>query len=174
MIIETPRLFLLAGTADRLRAELQGITDLAAALRAEIPSAWPPPLYDEAAVRWMLERVEADPVWATWGSRYFLHKQEGGPIAVGAGGFKGPPNAEGTVELGYSVLPQYQRQGFATEAVEGMLAFARQQTEVRRVTAETLPTLVPSIGVLEKTGFDLTEEAAGDGVLRFARNFDGP
>jgi len=173
MTIETPRLILVAGTAERLRAELQNVPNLAKVLGAEVSTDWPPPLYDEAAVRWMLERVESEPLWSKWGSRYFLHKQSRSqPVAVGAGGFKGPPDATGQVELGYSVLPRYQRQGFATEAVQGMLHFAFTHAEVRRVTAETLPSLVPSMGVLEKTGFYLTDEDAGEGVLRFARNRD--
>ena len=40
--------------------------------------------------------------------------------------------------------------------------------EVDRVTAETLPELAPSIGVLEKAGFTLAEgEGSEPGVIRF-------
>jgi hypothetical protein len=36
-----------------------------------------------------------------------------------SGGFKGIPEAQGIVEIGYSILSQQQRQGYATEAVLG-------------------------------------------------------
>lgn len=170
MDIETPRLLLRVGNADRLRAELAGGEGFALVLGASVPASWPPPLFDQGAVQWMLERVEADSYWITWGARYFLRKHTEGPaVAVGAGGFKGPPDATGTVELGYSIVPEQQRNGYASEAVEGMVAFAFTHPEVKRVIAETLPSLEPSIGVLQKTGFHLTQEDAGEGVIRFAR-----
>ena len=43
---------------------------------------------------------------------------------VGNGGFKGPPSASGVVEIGYSILPAFQRRGFATEAARCLMAAA--------------------------------------------------
>jgi RimJ/RimL family protein N-acetyltransferase len=47
------------------------------------------------------------------------------------------------------------------------LAAALDVPEVSAVIAETLPELVPSIGVLERCGFSLLGEGSTPGVLRF-------
>ncbi len=73
------------------------------------------------------------------------------------------------MEIGYFVIPTYQRRGLATEAVEGMLQRAFASPEVRRVIAETLPELAPSIRVLEKSGFSLIGEGSEPGVVRYER-----
>ena len=88
---------------------------------------------------------------------------------MGAGGYKGPPATDGSVEIGYSILPEYQQRGFATEAVEALVTRAFENPDVTRVTAETLPDLSPSIGVLEKTGFELLGEGSEPGVIRYGR-----
>ena len=69
--------------------------------------------------------------------------------AIGNGGFKGRPDADGSVEVGYSVMENYQRNGFAPEAVEALVDWAFGYREVQRVIAQTLPELRPSIRVLE-------------------------
>ncbi|HPF62354.1 MAG: GNAT family N-acetyltransferase [Gemmatimonadetes bacterium] len=169
MTIHTARLALIPATADHLRAELTGPDALAAALGVEVPAAWPPPLYDGDAVRWVLDRIAEDARHLAWGTRYFIWKAPDGHVAVGAGGFRGPPDRAGTVEIGYSILPAYQRRGFASEATEGMVQHAFTDTAVTRVIAETLPDLTPSIGVLEKQGFSCIGEGSEPGVIRFER-----
>jgi [ribosomal protein S5]-alanine N-acetyltransferase len=68
---------------------------------------------------------------------------------------------DGLVEIGYSMLEMHQRQGYATEAVRGLLSWAFQNPEVQRVVADTLPGLTPSIRVMEKSGFAFV----GDGPI---------
>lgn len=169
MPIHTARLSLLPGTVRVLEAELAGREALAAALGVDIPESWPPPLYDADAMQWMLERLEENSEFEVWGFRYFVRQAETSEsrVAVGAGGFKGPPSSDGSVEIGYSVLPEFQRQGFATEATEGLLERAYEDPGVTHVLAETLPDLAQSIGVLEKTGFVITGEGSEPGVVRY-------
>lgn len=179
MAIRTARLDLIPGTAAVLEAELQGRTALARALGVDVPPGWPPPLFDEDAIRWTLERLRADPSHATWGLHYFVLRETTAapsrpgrtptprPLAVGAGGFKGPPDGNGAVEIGYSVLPDFQRRGFATEATDGMVERAFGDPRVRLVVAQTLPELVPSIGVLAKVGFRFAGEGEEEGVIRY-------
>src|SRR5262245_32321431 len=54
---------------------------------------------------------------------------------VGHAGFKGPPNADGMVEIAYGIHPEFQRRGFATEAVEGLTEFALRDLRVQLVWA---------------------------------------
>ena len=54
---------------------------------------------------------------------------------IGTCGFKGPPTDDGTVEIGYGVLPEFRRQGHATEAARGLIEHALAHPTVTRVKA---------------------------------------
>ena len=168
--IRTPQLELVAATGTQLRAELAGRDALAAALDAHVPESWPPELYGEggtAAARWVLARMAEAPAERRFFQYYFLHVGDGAArTLVGVGGFKGAP-VDGVVELGYEVLAEYRRRGFATEATAAMLSFAFAQDDVQTVAAQTLPHLAASIGVLQRCGFRLTGTGEAAGVIRF-------
>ena len=167
--IRTDRLTLVPGTRTLLTAELDGPQALSTVLGVRVPPTWPPPLYDRDAIEWMLARLTDDAQFMVWGFRYFVLGDGRDPVAIGAGGYKGPPDATGTVEIGYAVLPEHQRQGYATEATLGLVEHAFADPAVRRVIAETLPDLTPSIGVLVKCGFALVDEGSEPGVIRYER-----
>ncbi|HYM25491.1 MAG TPA: GNAT family N-acetyltransferase [Vicinamibacterales bacterium] len=174
-MIRTPRLDLALAKEKQLRAELEGRAALAAALRCDVPDGWPPEFYDADAVNYSLNWLLKHPSDAEWGFYYFLERISGArPVLVGAGGFKGAPDADGLVELGYSIVPERRRRGYATEAVRGMLAFAFADARVRTVIGQTLPSLPGSIGVLEKAGFRFTgaghdpDAPPGEQVIRYA------
>jgi RimJ/RimL family protein N-acetyltransferase len=143
-----------------LRAELESHAALAAELGADVPPSWPPELYDVDAVRYTLGWLDANPSDAAWGLYYLMEippAEEGRPSArpllVGVGGYKGAPDASGSVEIGYGVVPESRRRGYAREAVDGLLARAFADPRVARVLAHTLPELAPSIAVLHSAGF---------------------
>lgn len=169
-VLETERLELVPGTSTMLCADLAGPAALADALGVDVPASWPPDLYDEPAIRFMLNALDAQPDFAAWGFHYFVLRPgaEGANArtAVGVGGFKGPP-VDGTVEIGYSILPEFRRRGLATEAVRALLDRSFADPRVRRVVAETLPELRPSIGVLEKVGMRQIGPGSEPGVIRF-------
>ena len=72
--------------------------------------------------------------------------------------FKGEPDETGTIEIGYGTYPTLQRRGYMTEMVRGLLAWAGQQPDVRRVVADTEAENVASQKVLEKSGFQLFDQ----------------
>jgi ribosomal-protein-alanine N-acetyltransferase len=74
-------------------------------------------------------------------------------IVIGLCGFVGLPDSDRAVEIGYSIAPTYQRQGFATEAAAALVDFAARSGRVRVVRAHTRPEVSPSTSVLEKCGF---------------------
>jgi RimJ/RimL family protein N-acetyltransferase len=84
---------------------------------------------------------------------------------VGTCGFKGAPDADGRVEVGYSVLEQFRCRGLATEAVAALIraAFAAGASEV---AAETYPSLLPSLRVMEKCGMIPLGAGSEPGTVR--------
>jgi RimJ/RimL family protein N-acetyltransferase len=165
-MILTSRLRLIPGTAEMGRAELETRDRFAALVGARVPDDWPPPLNDEGSMKWFVERIEAQPDHVGWYAWYFVARGDD-PVLIGNGGFKGPPDSKGVVETGYSIIPRYHRQGFATEAITALVRWAFDHDRVTRVIAHTLPDLTPSIGVLRKIGF--VEAGAGEeeGTIRF-------
>jgi RimJ/RimL family protein N-acetyltransferase len=155
-VLHTPRLRLIAATPESLRAELVTPSALGDVLEVDVPPSWPPELYDADAVRWTLGFLLAHPDERLWSLYYLV--EVGASAAerdrlVGLCGFKGAPDEEGIVEIGYGVVAESRRRGFASEAVRALLAIAFADSRVRAVIAHTLPELVPSIGVLRATGF---------------------
>jgi RimJ/RimL family protein N-acetyltransferase len=166
-MIRTQRLELVRATHELLSAALESPSALAAVLSAEVPATWPPELLDRPALEFTRDRLDQAPDEGAWWMYFVvLPGPAGGRVLIGTAGYKGPP-ADGTVEIGYSIVSDHQRRGYASEAVRGLVARAFGVSEVRRVIAETLPELTPSIGVLRKCGFALVGEGSEPGVIRF-------
>jgi ribosomal-protein-alanine N-acetyltransferase len=149
-----------------LQAELEQPAELGSLLRVEVPAAWPPPLYDADAIRYALRRIGEYGEVGWWWWYFVLRAPHRTGLLIGAGGYKGPPY-DGEVEIGYSIIPQFQRQGFASEATSGLIAHAFSQPDVEVVSAETFPALIGSVGVLRKCGFSYVGPGADDGVIRY-------
>jgi len=151
--LSTSRLKLIPATFSLMQAELGRQEAFSRSLGARIPENWPPEILVDALVLFFAQ-LKHDPKLAGWLSWYFVLRGNGEePVLVGSGGFKGPPLPDGTVELGYSVLPQYRGRGYATEAVGALLLWAFSHKEVARVIAETALENRSSVRVLKKLGF---------------------
>lgn len=168
----TNRLELVPTTVALCDAESRGAAALATTLGAKVPRSWPPPVFEAEDVDRIRGRLIADPMAADWTLHYVLRRAGSGvgrPALIGVAGYDGPPNADGVVEIGYAIAEEYQRQGYATEAVMALLGHAFADPRVRVVAATTYTTLRASIGVLEKTGFTQVSRDAESGVVRFER-----
>ena len=166
-ILESPRLTLVAANTALVEADLQGIEPLKSMLESEIPDNWPPDLYDREPMNFALRQL-ADPAEQGWSFWYLMTRTTDARELVGICGFKGRPNAAGSVEIGYSVLSQFRNQGLATEAVERLVTWAFSHQSVIEVCAETLPHLQQSIRVMKKNGFSHTGPGSERGVVRYA------
>ncbi len=169
-MLETRRLRLITGTVALAQAELRDREDFARQLGAAVPENWPPETLADALPLFLelLEAAEEGTPWYTW---YALQSPDGAgkEILVGSIGFKGAPDATGTVEVGYSVLPQFQGRGYASEMAAALVDWALGQEGVQRVIAETEPGNTGSIGVLRNTGFMPAGTATEPGHIRFER-----
>ena len=79
---------------------------------------------------------------------------------VGDVGFLGPPD-DGLLEIGFSVIPDCRRRGYATEAARAMVAWALREPGVRGVVARCDADNEASIGVIQRVGFVRTDEVDG-------------
>jgi [ribosomal protein S5]-alanine N-acetyltransferase len=118
-----------------------------------------PPLMDDALPHFR-DVLLTSPDTGSWGP-YLLVLRESGE-AVGSAGFTGPPDATGSVTLGYSVYPMFQRQGIASEAVKSLAGWALAQPGVRRVRATIPPEHVASQCVAARAGFRQTSLVEDD------------
>jgi RimJ/RimL family protein N-acetyltransferase len=169
--LRTTRLEVISATPEMARAERDDRDRLLRDFNIRLAEPWPPPLNDEASLAWTIAVLDANKDQAGWGGWYIcLPGTEGEPaLAIGGCGFKGLPDESGTVEVGYSVLEEYQRRGYASEAIGALIAWAFAQPGVRRVIAETYPELIGSLGVLRKLGFKPVDGGSEPDVLRFER-----
>lgn len=148
---------------ERLRLPLWTADDVAAIRSGERRDGWHPdyPRRDD---------VDAATLWRdgdTWAPRHIVR----GVTALGSIGFFGPPEPapDGVLEteVGYGLVAEARGYGFATEALQGLLAGA-DAAEVR-VRASVEPTNAASIRVLAKCGFTQLRGANEDGELVMAR-----
>ncbi|MGR5994201.1 GNAT family N-acetyltransferase [Bacillus cereus] len=95
-----------------------------------------------------VENVKQDAALLPWGAWYVFRKED--DSVLGDIGFKGKPNEDQTVEIGYGFIEKYWNQGYATEAVKELIDWAFKTGEVETIIAETLIDNYSSMRVLEK------------------------
>jgi RimJ/RimL family protein N-acetyltransferase len=164
--LSTPRLILIGTDDALLRAEIAGPETLSTALASLVPASWPPEHHDRNTIDWVLSslpHLEPDSPW-----RYYYLLLRAPRTLIGTCGIKQPPDNNGCVEVGYSVLEEFQRHGFASEAVAALMdaAFSRGATEV---AAETFPSLLPSVRVMEKCGMTKTGAGSEPDTVRYSK-----
>ena len=165
-MISTDRLDLIPATPAMLNAELEGNDAFARAIGVTVPDNWPPVLYDHGAIEWTLGMLREVPEMADW-AMYYIVERGDEPAVTGTVGYKGPPGAEATVEIGYGLLEQYRGRGYATESARALIDRAFADPRVQRVTAQTYPHLTASINVMERCGLSYGGEAEESGVIYF-------
>jgi len=149
---QTPNLRLIPQTREDVRSMIEGMSPFE---KAQLSVAW-------------LAQYEASGASDPWVHGFRLVHRSSGNI-VGFCSFKGPP-ADGVVEIAYGIAPDEQGKGYATEAAQALVAFARSFPEVKVIRAHTLADGAASKRVLEKCGFQCVGEVVDpeDGpVLRF-------
>ena len=150
--LETPRLLLLQTPLEVIQKRLE--TDNFNATIQNLSIHFPP--------EWPGLALDMFPMWAEHLSKHPESEEWGGILvekssltAVGQMGCKGKPTPEGMVEIGYGINLSFWGRGYATEAVQALVAWLWQQPNVEIIRAETLPENLASRRVLEKTGFSL-------------------
>ena len=159
MELRTERLELIPCTAEVIEAALADPDEVGRMLGLHVPPGWPSDDLRDTLPGYARDAA-ADPDRLGWGPWLIVEAAE--RVVVGDAGFHGRPDAAGTVEIGYGILAEYRRRGYATEAAQGLVAWAFTQPAVERVVAECEADNLGSIRVLEKLGM---RRAGAEGSL---------
>ncbi|WP_344211320.1 GNAT family N-acetyltransferase [Kribbella sancticallisti] len=98
-----------------------------------------------------LKQLEDEPEAAGWLVHAAVSEPEG--VVIGHGGYHGPPDANGMVEVGYTVDLQYRRQGYAKAILAALIDRAATEPGVRVVRASISPTNAASLATIANFGF---------------------
>jgi RimJ/RimL family protein N-acetyltransferase len=153
LLLATPRLRLVPVNGTTVRADLAGPEHLSISLDSDLADDWPPGLWadDRPILAEVLATMRDDDGWRPW---YWLLRQADGSLRlIGVGGFSGPPDDQGVVTLGFSMVPSLWRRGYASEAVAALVEWSSRQHDLRVIEAFTENDNLGSIKVLQNNGF---------------------
>ena len=148
LVLRTPRLDLVLDSTD---AVLARIDTMSPADRSQVSPEWVARMRRTAPSAW---------------THGFTIVERATSAAVGSCAFKGPPDADGMVEIAYGIEPEHRGRGYAKEAALGLVEYARE-AGVSVVRAHTLPENAASIRVLAACGFQRIGEVVDpeDGLV---------
>lgn len=110
-------------------------------------------------------QAAADPEGEPFGIWVMIEVRTG--LVVGDIGFMGPPDGAGAVEVGYSVVPDRRRRGYAGEALAALVAWVLRQPGAATVIARSSTGNEASVRTLRRAGFVVTDDADGTLAWRF-------
>lgn len=156
---ETPMVELTLIPESAMEALLTGsLAEASRIVGLDLPEFY---LTQERHWRFRLGQIRTDPAVAPWLARAVY----GQPAAavVGRAGFHGPPDDRGMVEIGYAIVPEFRRQGYARAAVGELLVYAVEHG-ARTVRASVSVENVASLAVIRGNGFaHVAEQWTEDG-----------
>ncbi len=152
--MQTHRIKLINCTPEILQKALEGDRALAAYLGVTVPDIWTE--FGRGMFDYVLKEVVEKPDDAVWWTYLPIYLPDN--VLVGTCGYKGVPDAEGMVEIGYEVAEDYRGNHLATEMAKLLVGNALAIPEVKLVCAHTLNEHNASTKVLEKCGFTFVKE----------------
>jgi [ribosomal protein S5]-alanine N-acetyltransferase len=112
---------------------------------------WPDD-HDRSLLRRRLEQMRQDPGSQQWLLRAMV-LPAGGRTVIGHIGFHGPPSTVGRAELGYAVVPDHRRRGYASEAARAMMDWAQREQGVTNFFVAISPGNAASLAMAARLGF---------------------
>ncbi len=97
-----------------------------------------------------------------FGTYQIIRRSDG--MVLGDAGFMGPPDATGAISVGCGIAPDVRGRGYATEALIALLAWAREQSGLTCVLADTTRSNNAAQRLLERVGLHRIGE---DGELLY-------
>ena len=167
--IETDRLLLVTLLPEEIESLIAGDTERAALLTG---FTFPPDDPDRGVdLSWHLRGLQADPNQLPWRIRLIVERSSN--TVIGSINLKGPPNAEGDVEIGWGLNEDARGKGYATEASAAIVRWVSKQPRVATVSATIPDDNYSSQRVAERLGFARTGNVRRNLPLwRLDRNSD--
>jgi RimJ/RimL family protein N-acetyltransferase len=156
--LQTERLELFALTSAALYAYLHSIDVLEADMGRRLSRGILTPIVHRAIQMKLKKMKDAPPQEWAWYTYWLVVIRE---TQFGAGlmGFKGPPDDQGRVEIGYGIDPETRGVGYTTEAAAVLIEWAFQHPECQEILApETRKDNPASHRVLAKLGMQAYTE----------------
>ncbi|WP_430534044.1 GNAT family protein [Listeria rocourtiae] len=147
--IETERLLLLEYNLEWIKATIAGIDELERVSGYAVSREWPG-IDFFFYLPYILENVKKEPEMTKW-THLIVLKEEN--KVIGEIGGQGKPEETGEIELGYSIVPAYQNNGYITEALAELIIWLKAQPEIKRIFARSFENNPYSIQALRKSGF---------------------
>lgn len=147
--IVTDRLIIMPMTFSMIHSILQGNYEEIYKLGINFHKDWP--RQDTMDIMWFLkdvinktDEVSGFDIWMV------IKKDE--MTVIGDAGFKGDPDEDGKVEIGFGLVDEEHRKGYGYEVASSLIDWASQQESVKVITADCLLDNTGSIKVLTKCG----------------------
>lgn len=162
--ITTFRLTLLPIDLSTYEILFAGMDELGSHLNVQVPAVFDPE-FGMDPYRYSYDKIKNNPDENPWWLHLFIDPAD--RVLVGMGGYKGPPDEQGMVEIGYQIYEPYRSQGLATEAANGLINRAFEHSDVNVVQAHTLAEENASVRVLKKCGMAFVQaiEDPDDGAI---------
>ncbi|HET9476380.1 MAG TPA: GNAT family N-acetyltransferase [Dehalococcoidia bacterium] len=155
--ILTPRLELVSMSPPFVEAVLGGRPFIAEGIGGlALPRGWP----DDHDRHWLerrLKQMTEDDDSQQWLGRAIVLRGDALRPMIGHIGFHEAPR-DGVLEMGYTVFEKYRRQGYAHEAIHGMMRWAHETHGIGRFRVSVSPENAPSLALAAKLGFQRTGE----------------
>ncbi len=148
-VLAGPRLDLVLVTVEQLLSRADGHPGPPAPLPYDDPDDVLDP--ERSALRFRVAQVREDPAVNPWLIRLAVLRGSG--VIVGNGGFHDRPDADGMVEVGYTVLDRHRRRGYGRELAETLWTYAAGHPDVRVLRASVRPDNAPSLAIIRGAGF---------------------
>ncbi len=168
-LLETPRIQLITLLPEELRALI--VEDAARATEltgVSFPAGWFADPSRREGLPWHLRHLEAHDTHCAWRVRVVVERAA--QLAIGAITLKGPPNADGDVEIGWGIDLGFRLQGYAVEAANAVALWASTHPEFRSLSATIADDNVASQRVAMRLGMVKTSERRREEPLWLLRH----
>ena len=165
-MIETDRLLIKPLSYDELIKHIKSPNDLANDLGLSPSISLIDKETQEAILNDLLPNLSdltKDPLFFTmW---IVIEKNE--KAIIGGICFHGEPDDNGEVEIGYGIDNDYRNKGYMTETIAGLIHWIKNRNEIKTIKALTDKSNLPSIQVLKKNKFKISEQDENAFTMKF-------
>jgi len=172
--ILTSRLALIAIAPETVWSEKAGDKRLGELIGCTIPKNWPHIDWEPHVFDFLLAQFDQHPDQIGWARYIALPFSDDSRTLIGTVGAFTKSAAPYEAEIGYSLLPQFEARGFATEAAKALVEFLRLDDRITSIIAHTFPSIPGSIRVMEKCGMSYDGEGEETGTIRYRMQLRPP